>query len=107
MKVLGLIGRYIMENPEGGMEKMWFMRDWEDQTKIVDLCSFIWHFRKTTNLWAHGFKWEPKGVTGTGHCKEQCGQCSVDPVTRRFRHYMALAVDPQQGPHGARATQMA
>ena len=106
MKVLGLIGRYVMENPQGGMEKMWFMRDWEDQKKIVDLCSFIWPFRKTTNLWAHGFEWEPKGVTGTGRCEEQCGQGSVDPVTKRFRHYMALAVDPQRGPRGAGATQM-
>ena len=60
----------------------------------------------TTNLWAHGFKWEPKGVTGTGRCKEQCGQGSVDPVTRRCRHYMVLAVDPQRGTRGAGATQM-
>ena len=41
MKVLELIGRYVMENLQGGMEKMWFMRDWEDEKKVVDLCSFI------------------------------------------------------------------
>ena len=28
----------------------------------------------------------------------------MDPLTRRFRHYMALAVDPQRGPRGAGAT---
>ena len=28
---------------------------------------------------------------------------TVDPLTRRFRHYMALAVDPQRGPSGPQA----
>ena len=27
-------------------------------------------------------------------------------LTRRFRHYMALAVDPQRGPRGANAAKM-
>ena len=49
-EVLKLIGCYVMENPQGGMEKMLYMADWEDKKKIIDLCAFIWPFRKTTNL---------------------------------------------------------
>ena len=26
-----------MENPQGGMEKMLYMADWEDKKKIIDL----------------------------------------------------------------------
>ena len=28
--VLQIIQRYVMENPRGGMEKMWFMADMEN-----------------------------------------------------------------------------
>ena len=105
-EILHLIGTYVMENPQGGLERMWYMADWEDKKKIVELCAFVWPFKKTTNLWASGFKWDPKGVTGDGRCHEQCGQGSVDPLTHRFRHYMALAVDPQRGPRGPQATRM-
>ena len=49
-EVLDLIGCYVMENPQGGMEKMLYMANWEDKKKIVDLCAFVWPFRKTTNL---------------------------------------------------------
>ena len=66
-EVLRLIGCYVMEKPQGGMEKMLYMADWEDKKKIIDLCAFIWPFRKTTNLWVHGFKWDPQGTTGSGH----------------------------------------
>jgi 8-oxo-dGTP pyrophosphatase MutT (NUDIX family) len=103
-EVLELVGCYVMENPQGGMEKMLYMSNWEDKKKIVDLCAFAWPFRKTTNLWVHGFKWNPQGTTGTGRCEEKCGQGATDPLTRRFRHYMALAVDPQRGPRGAGST---
>ena len=95
-----------MENPAGGMEKMWFMSDWQDKKKIVDLCAYAWPFKKTTNLWVNGFKFEPKGNTGQGRCKEECGQGALNAETNRFRHYMALAVDPERGPRGAGAAQM-
>ena len=95
-----------MENPHGGMEKMPFMADWMDKQKIVDLCSFVWPFRKTTNLWVNGFDWEPTGTTGTGRCEAECGQGEKDQRTKKFRHFMALAVDPQRGARGAGATKM-
>ena len=60
-----------MENPQGSMEKMLYMADLEDKKKTIDLCAFIWPFRKTTNLWVHGFKWDPQGTTaGSGRCEE-------------------------------------
>ena len=79
-EVLELIGCYIMENPQGGMEKMLYMADWEDKKKIIDLRAFVWPFRKTTNLWVHGFKWDPQGTTGSGRCEVKCGQGAVDPL---------------------------
>ena len=78
--VLELVGTYVMENPQGGLEKMWYMADWEDKKRIVELCAFVWPFKKTTNLWTAGFNWQPHGVTGDGRCHEQCGQGSVDRV---------------------------
>ena len=106
MAVLELVQRHVMENPAGGLEKMYYMLDWEDQKKVIDLCAFAWPFKKTTNLWIKGFEWEPKGVTGDGRCRDKCGMGAVDVLTRRFRHYMALAVDPQRGPRGANAAKM-
>ena len=93
-----------MENPQGDVENMLYMASWEVKKKIIDLCAFAWPFRKTTNLWVHGFKWNPHGTTGTGRCEEKCGQGAVDPLTRRFRHCTALAVDPQRGPRGPGTT---
>ena len=107
MEVLKLTKRYVMENPAGGMERMWYMLDWEDKKKVIEMFAFVWPFKKTTNLWANlGFDWQPKGTTGDGRCGEACGQGAVDPVTKRFRHFMALAVDPQRGPRGANAVKM-
>ena len=42
-EVLELIGCYVMENPQGGMERMLYMADWEDKQKIIDqiLCAFV------------------------------------------------------------------
>ena len=68
---------------------------------------FLWPFKKTTNLWVKlGFDWQPEGVTGEGRCGEKCGQGCEDPITKRFKHFMALAVDPQRGPRGTNATKM-
>ena len=106
MEVLKLVGCFVMENPHGGMEKMWYLADWKDKQKVLDLCAFIWPFKKTANLWVGGFNWEPKGTTGTGRCEGRCGQGALDPLTKRFRHFMALAVDPQRGPRGEGATKM-
>ena len=53
-----------------------------------------------------GFDWQPKGTTGDGRCGERCGQGREDPITKRFKHFMALAVDPQRGPRGTNATKM-
>ena len=39
--LLELVGRYVMENPKGGLEKMEFMKNWENKKLVVDLCSFI------------------------------------------------------------------
>ena len=105
-EVLSLIGTFVMENPAAGLEKMWYMADWESKKKIIELCAFVWPFRKTTNLWTQGLDWQPSGVTGTGRCDERCGQGSINPVTGRFRHFMALAVDPQRGPRGWQAKHM-
>ena len=105
-EVLKMIGTFIMENPAGGLEKMWYMLDWESKKKVVELCAFIWPFRKTTNLWTQGIPWTPKGVTGNGRCNETCGQGSINPLTKRFKHFMALAVDPQRGPRGQQSTRM-
>ena len=86
---------------------MWYMLDWEDKKKVIEMCAFVWPFKKTTNLWANlGFDWQPKGTTCDGRCGEACGQGAIDPVTKRFRHFMALAVDPQRGPRGANAVKM-
>ena len=68
------------------------------------MCAFVWPFKKTTNLWIDlGFDWQPKGTTGDGRCGGKCGQGREDPITKRFRHFMALAVDPQRGPRGTNA----
>ena len=40
-EVLELIGCYVMENLQGGMERMLYMADWEDKKKIVELCAFV------------------------------------------------------------------
>jgi len=95
-----------MENPQGGLEKMYYMSDWEDKKKIIELCAYLWPFKKTTNLWTSGINWQPQGVTGNGRCGEKCGQGSANPLTQRFKHFMALAVDPQRGPRGSQAAQM-
>ena len=104
--LLELVGCYVMENPKGGLETMEFMKDWENRKMVVDLSSFIWPFKKTTNLWVGNFEWKPAGTTGDGRCGDQCGQGAADILTKRFKHFMALAVDPQRGPRGAGATSM-
>ena len=104
--VLQIIQRYVMENPRGGMEKMWFMADMEDKKRIVELCAYAWPFRKSTNLWTHGFTWNQQGNTGSGRCNDSCDQGALDPLTKRFRHFMALAVDPERGPRGPGAARM-
>ena len=104
--VLDMVGRYAMENPQGGLEKMWYMADWEAKKKAIELCAFVWPFRKGTNLWTAGFDWQPQGTTGDGRCHEACEQGAVDPLTKRFKHFMALAVHPQRGPRGKQATRM-
>ena len=85
---------------------MLYMTDWEDKKKVVELCAFAWPFKKATNLWTQGVNWTPKGVTGDGRCGTRCGQGRMDPLTQKFRHYMALAVDPHRGPRGEGATRM-
>lgn len=104
--VLDIVGRYVMENPQGGLEKMWYMADWETKKKVVELCAFIWPFRKGIELWTAGFNWQPRGTTGDGRCHEACGQGAIDPLTRRFKYFTALAVHPQRGPRGKQATRM-
>ena len=106
-EVLKMIRYYVMENPQGGLEHMWFMADWEDKKRIVNLCAYMWPFKKTANLWTNlGNIWKAKGTTGNGRCNEACGQGAIDPLTRRFKHFMALAVDPERGPRGAGAARM-
>jgi hypothetical protein len=81
--------------------------DWQDKKKVIEMCAFVWPFKKTTNLWVDlGFDWQPEGTTGDGRCGERCGQGRQDPITKRFRHFMALAVDPQRGPRGTNAVKM-
>ena len=60
-QVLQKVNKYVMENPAGGLEKMWFMSDWQDKKKIIDLCSFAWPFKKTTNRWVEGFEFIQPG----------------------------------------------
>ena len=105
-QVLKLVTRSVMENPAGGMEKMWFMADMEDKKKILNLCAYAWPFRKTTNLWVNGFEFEPEGNTGDGKCNDECGQGAINPESNKFRHHMALAVHPERGPRGAGAAEM-
>ena len=105
-QVLTIIGTFVMENPACGLEKMWYMLDWQNKKKVIELCAFAWPFKKTTNLWTQGLQWQPTGNTSDGRCNEACGQGSVNPLTRRFKHFMALAVDPQRGPRGEQATRM-
>ena len=81
-EVLMLTKRYILENPAGGLERMWYMMDWKDKKKVIEMCTFLymWPFKKTTNLWVNlGFDWQPKGITGDGRCGEKCGQGREDP----------------------------
>ena len=40
MEVLKLTRRYVMENPAGGMERMWYMLDWEDKKKVIEMSRF-------------------------------------------------------------------
>ena len=82
------------------------MANWEATKKATELCAFVWPFRKGTNLWTAGFDWQPQGTTGDGRCHEACEPGAVDPLTRRFKHFMALAVHPQRGPRGKQATRM-
>ena len=35
-EVLDLVGCYVMENQQGGMEKMLYMANWEDKKKIIN-----------------------------------------------------------------------
>ena len=35
MEILMLTKRYVMENPAGGLEKMWYMMDWEESDRDV------------------------------------------------------------------------
>ena len=47
-----------------------------------------------------------KGTTGGGRCGEACEQGATDPATKRCRHFMALAVDPQRGPRDSNTAKM-
>ena len=51
-EVLMLTKRRILENPAGGLERMtlWYMMDWKDKKKVIEMCAFMWPFKKTTNL---------------------------------------------------------
>ena len=52
---------------KAGLERMWFMADWEDKKRIVELCSYMWPFKKTTNLWTNLANiWKAQGTTGRG-----------------------------------------
>ena len=39
-EVLALTKRFIMENPAGGLEKLWYMMDWRDKKKVIEMCAF-------------------------------------------------------------------
>ena len=106
-EVLQMIKFFVMENPQGGMEKMWFMADWESKKRVVELCAYMWPFKKTTNLWTNlGKLWQQNGTTGNGRCGDKCTQGDMDPITKRFRHFMALAVHPERGPRGVGSAKM-
>ena len=100
-QVLSLVKRSVMENPASGLENMWYMAGDKERKQVIELCSYAWPFKKTTNLWVNGFDFKPKGSTGDGRCNAKCDQGAFDKVTGRFKHFMALAVDPQRGPRGA------
>ena len=103
--LLELVGRYVMENPKGGLEKMEFMKDWKNRKMVVDLCSFIWPFKKTTNLLVGNFKWKPAVTTGDGRCGEQCGQGAADILTKAVQALHgagSLHSRPTERPKGCR-----
>ena len=102
--ILELIGKFVMENPSGGLEQMWYMMDWKNKKTVVDLCAFVWPFRKCTNLWMGNVAYEPKGTTGDGRCGAKCGQGSVNRETGLFGHYMALSCDAKKAIRGPGAT---
>ena len=45
-EVLALTKRFVMENPAGGLERMWYMMDWQDKKKVIEMCAFAWPFKK-------------------------------------------------------------
>ena len=63
------IKKSVIENPAGGLEFQEYMKD-EAGKMVVDLCNYVWPFKKTTNLWVNGFDWTPRGLSGSGRCKE-------------------------------------
>ena len=85
---------------------MWFMAAIEDKDRIVELRAYAWPFRKSTNLWTNGFTWNQQGNTGNERCNDSCDQGALDPLPKRFRHFMALAVDPERGARGPGAAHM-
>ena len=84
-----------VENPTGGMSRRPFMNnpDWLQHTQclVVDYCAFKHPVKKPTNIWISETTWEPKGETGNGRCNQACSSGSIDPETKRHRHYAVLA----------------
>ena len=68
--------------------------------QTVDVCAFGHYYRKGTDLWTSLTSWQPQGLTRDGHCHQQCGQGSIDPITGKFRHFFALSVEPWRAKQG-------
>ena len=83
-----------------GLSEQWHMMDWAAQKNTVDLCAYGWPYKKATDLWLKGFELTPVGRTGTGRCRQLCGQGEVNPATGKYAHFQALGVEPQRGPRG-------
>ena len=66
--ILKLVKQSAMENPAAGLEFAEVMEHEEGNKLLVELCVFVWPFKKRTSIWISGFEWMPAGVTGDGRC---------------------------------------
>ena len=91
-----------MENPRGLLALQEYMQ--KDRLPVgwllaaIDQCAFGRDYKKSTHLWHNFQQIQFEGVTGDGRCHGRCGK--GEWVGGYFRHFKALAVEPERGPRG-------
>ena len=104
----GLQYNFVFENPRASLRCRPYMQlcAWPKVVDVVrrtvDLCAFRHIYKKGTDLWTSLSDWNPRGTTGNGRCQQKCegGKAS----SKGYRHFYALAVEPERELQGQGVT---